>query len=106
MSETIWSFRVGGSIAGRALAYGFIAFLALLLLLVALTSPPQYRLNNALGMAIFLAPLIAAPRSPEVHPLHRMVRPSQRPNKPQLTSGPLRYQAIDAAAPTPQRPTL
>jgi len=60
MSETIWSFRVGGSIAGRALAYGFIAFLALLLLLVALTSPPQYRLNNALGMAIFLAPLIAA----------------------------------------------
>ncbi|PLC64211.1 hypothetical protein B7L68_05010 [Thermoproteus sp. CP80] len=60
MSETIWSFRVGGSIAGRAFAYGFIAFLALLLLLVALTSPPQYRLNNALGMAIFLAPLIAA----------------------------------------------
>jgi hypothetical protein len=60
MSETIWSFRVGGSIAGKALTYGFIAFLALLLLLVALTSPPQYRLNNALGMAIFLAPLIAA----------------------------------------------
>jgi len=49
MSETIWSFRVGGSIAGRALTYGFIAFLALLLLLVALTSPPQYRLNNGVG---------------------------------------------------------
>jgi hypothetical protein len=57
MSMTIWRFKMRRSISNIASAIGFIAFMVFFLLLVALTSPPQYRLNNTLGLAIFLIPI-------------------------------------------------
>ena len=52
MSRTIWKIKRRGSIGGRLLIYGFIAFFIFLLLLAALTGPPQYRFNDTLGLAI------------------------------------------------------
>ena len=52
MSRTIWKIKRRGSIGGRLLIYGFIAFFIFLLLLAALTGPPQYRFNDTLGVAI------------------------------------------------------
>ena len=74
MSMIIWRFKTRRTISYMASFYGFIAFLALLLLLVALTSPPKYRLNNTLGLAILLIPIMLVflaierltPRPPEV----------------------------------------
>jgi hypothetical protein len=57
MSMTIWRFKTRRSISNIASSIGFIAFMVFLLLLVALTSPPQYRLNNTLGLAIFIIPI-------------------------------------------------
>jgi hypothetical protein len=52
MSRTIWRIKRHGSIGSRLLIYGFIAFFIFLLLLAALTGPPQYRFNDTLGLAI------------------------------------------------------
>jgi len=57
MSMTIWRFKMRRSISNIATTISFIAFMAFFLLLVALTSPPQYRLNYTLGLAIFLIPI-------------------------------------------------
>jgi hypothetical protein len=57
MSMIIWRFKTRRPISNIASAIGFIAFMVFLLLLVALTSPPQYRLNNTLGLAIFIIPI-------------------------------------------------
>jgi hypothetical protein len=74
MSMTIWRFKMRRTISYMATFYGFIAFLTLILLLAALTSPPKYRLNNTLGLAVFIIPIMAvalalerlSPRPPEV----------------------------------------
>jgi hypothetical protein len=74
MSMTIWRFKMRKTISYMATFYGFIAFLTLILLLAALTSPPKYRLNNTLGLAIFIIPIMVvslalerlSPRPPEV----------------------------------------
>jgi len=71
---TIWRFKMRRTISYMAISYGFLAFLALLLLLVALASPPKYRLNNTLGLAILIIPIMLVslaidrltPKPPEV----------------------------------------
>jgi len=59
MSMTIWRLKWRGSIGNRLFIYGLIAFFIFLLLLAALTSPPKYRLNNTLGLAIISIPFFA-----------------------------------------------
>ena len=70
----IWRFKMRRTISYMAFFYGFLAFLILILLLAALTSPPKYKLNNTLGLAVFIIPIMVvflalerlSPRSPEV----------------------------------------
>jgi len=52
MTRAIWRLKRRGALYDRLLIYGFIAFFLFLLLLAALTSPPQYRFNDTLGLAI------------------------------------------------------
>ncbi|KUO81520.1 MAG: hypothetical protein AT718_00155 [Vulcanisaeta sp. JCHS_4] len=74
MSMIIWRLKMRRAISYTAITIGFIAFLTLILLLTALTSPPQYRLKNTLGLAVFIIPIMVAslalerlaPRPPEV----------------------------------------
>jgi len=52
MVRAIWRLKRRGPLYDRLFIYGFIAFFLFLLLLAALTSPPQYRFNDTLGVAI------------------------------------------------------
>ncbi|KUO84499.1 MAG: hypothetical protein AT716_03720 [Vulcanisaeta sp. MG_3] len=52
MTRAIWRLKRRGPLYDRLFIYGFIAFFLFLLLLAALTSPPQYRFNDTLGVAI------------------------------------------------------
>ena len=52
MVRAIWRLKRRGALYDRLFIYGLIAFFLFLLLLAALTSPPQYRFNDTLGLAI------------------------------------------------------
>jgi len=59
MTRAIWRLKRRGPLFDRAFFYGFLAFIAFLLLLAALTSPPQYRFAYTLFIAIFFTAALA-----------------------------------------------